>query len=112
MIELVKTNQNFVLYKNSYREVKFNLEGIGDVSGAEIKWKLAPSWNASPSIIKTTDDDISINEDHFVVYIYPEETEGLKLQNYYHEARVTDQSGRTVPVAIGKVKIEPTLTLP
>lgn len=105
--------QNFIMCSGDTRTltVTVNDRVTGDpidLTGASIAWVLAKNNKSTAEIEKSVGSGITVATPAsgvFVVTINPADTTDLD-GIYYHEAQVTDASGRVVTVMRGRATIE------
>ena len=79
---------------------------IKDITGATVKFAVAPSRGDPVSFTKVTPTEITIPvgaDGIFIVHIDPADTTGLAEGVYVFEAETTDQSGNVVAVTLGRI---------
>lgn len=97
--------QNFSMYAGDTKYIRFPVNGLTDLTGASVKWGMRSDKQATTSsLIKTTDDDISIVDNEVQILLRPEDTQGLK-GTHYHECELTDVVGNVSTVLVGTVTI-------
>lgn len=102
------TNKTITMYIDSHQELEFQITDVENLMGASVKWSMSKEVDSAPLIEKTT--EIQVGTNSFVVPILPTDNKDLTTGTYYHEARITDASGNTRPVAKGRIEVEDTLT--
>ncbi|MFW6029665.1 MAG: hypothetical protein ACOCRO_05360 [Halanaerobiales bacterium] len=109
---MAKEYQNIIMYRDSDQILEFEVIDVESLNDAFIKWQMASSIDGTPILTKTSDDssEIEIDGNIFKVIITPEDNKDLEIEDYYHEARITDGTGKTRPVANGRVSVRDTLT--
>ena len=102
-------DQDFTIYAGNDVALTVTLDGDADsLTGAEIRWWVAPTkW--SPAIIRLSSDDEQIEVDtSFAITLTAADTDG-KPGIYYHEAEIIDSQGRVSTILTGSMTIRPTI---
>ena len=110
-----QTAQNFDMFSGDDKVLVVTVKDLAGVAvnltGASITWKLADSLTGTVRATKTTAAGIAITDAAdgvFEVTVADADTATLS-GSYYHEAEVTDSSGRDSTVVFGNITIRPTL---
>lgn len=110
---MAKKDQDFEIHQGDDKRLIVDVLDEDDITGATINWHLAQQPNKEALIEKSTDDDITIAEDIFYIFLKPEDTLELNPDIlYYHEAELIDDSGNTYTILTGRVSILPALIKP
>lgn len=112
---MTKKNQDLEMWAGDTKKLQYTVLDENDdpvnLTNATINWWLAESATSTAILTKTTADDISITDAAngvFQVTINPADTQNLEGR-YYHEAEVTDDAGNVATVAVGVIKINPSI---
>lgn len=109
-------NQNFEMFCGDTHELPVTVRdssgALKDITGAAVAWALAKSVKCDPEFTKATGSGIALTDPSnglFTVTLNPADTLNLCPGDYYHEAEVTDSSGRVVTVMTGRVRLLPSI---
>lgn len=108
-------DQNFEMFAGDDKRLIYTVEDMETLLGATVKWRLAEDPEEIALIEKTSEDpaEIEISENTFTVKLKPEDTADLDApRNYYHEAEIIDAANNSTTVAVGIMKLFPSLIQP
>jgi len=99
--------QNFTVWQGDHKRLIFTVVDVDNLSGADIRWVLAKNITGESIITKkSTQGDITIEGNTFIVDLSPEDTSGLEPNTrYYHESEITDSEGYVSTVASGYMRL-------
>lgn len=118
MTRMTETNQDFTWQQNDSKELRIDVTkddgSEKDLSGATIKWGMAPEEGSATIITKSSGDgEITIADDDgtgtkstAVVTLNGADNADVDPGVYYHELHVDDGSNDTTPTT-GDVTIKP-----
>ena len=107
---MTEAAQNFEMVIGNDVDVEITVKDtdgvIKDITGASVKFAVAPSRGDPVSFTKVTPTEITIavgSDGKFVVHIDPIDTADLEEGVYVFEAETTDISGNIVAVTLGRI---------
>ena len=107
---MTEAAQNFEMVIGNDMDVEITVKdtagAIKDITGATVKFAVAPSRADTVSFTKATPTEITIavgTDGKFVVHIDPADTTSLAEGVYVFEAETTDASGNIVAVTLGRI---------
>jgi len=105
-------NQNFKMWQQDHKKLKFTVEDTDNLFGSTVTWKMAKEVEDDYLIKKRTpnsgDEEVEIDGNVFYVNLMPQDTKN-RQGLYYHEAEIIDVEGRISTVAVGEMRIMPVL---
>lgn len=112
---MTKRNQHFEMHAGNRVDLNIvvtdtDAGGRKNLAGATIVWVLYDEATSTTALTKTTATvgditDIDGLNGLFTVALQPSDTASITPGVYYHEAEVTDSSGKPVTIFTGRVKI-------
>jgi hypothetical protein len=103
--------QNITMRAGNSREIEFTIEDITSLGASTIKWGLSKGAYADKLVEKTNAlaTEISVSGLVVTVHLDPADTADFPGGRYYHELWAEDTSGYEDTLAVGQVRIYPSL---
>jgi hypothetical protein len=106
-------NQNFEMFCGDTREIVVTVRDASgsaiDLTGATVLWTLSRSDRCDAEVSKSSPSEgivlTSAASGQFTITLDADDTEDLDPGDYYHEAEVTDSSGRVSTVLTGRARL-------
>lgn len=105
---MTKTKQDFTMYAGDTPPFTITMTDSTNLSGATVKWGLRRGHVKGPQVLLKTSQDGGLSASGSVVTInlLNSDTSALDGQ-FYHEAEVTDISGKVSTIMTGNITIQP-----
>lgn len=105
---MAKIGQNFIHWKNRYRQVVFFIEDVESLEGFEATWGMSENETSTVLVEKSSTGEspgIQLVGQEVIVTLEPADTVSLAAMQYYHELKLLDTQSNPLTPAIGEVDL-------
>lgn len=106
---MAKRGQDFKLWAGDARHIVFHITDLEALEGCNLEWAYSRTAKSEPlTILKSTEGDIDVDGLTVTVKVPYQATLG-RFGRYYHELKMADGGDNPTRLAVGHIRILPSL---